>query len=70
MHSPLSPINKVLVLMCSTIKSVLEQAKEGEGERWIALMSQLTEGASDGTIASFPTDATTHLQIKTHDFLH
>jgi hypothetical protein len=26
-------------------------------------MSQLTEGASDGTIASYPTDATTHLQI-------
>ncbi|VVH64851.1 Beta-lactamase-like precursor [uncultured Gammaproteobacteria bacterium] len=43
--------------------NMIEQAKEGEGERWIALMSQLTEGASDGTIASYPTDATTHLQI-------
>jgi hypothetical protein len=26
-------------------------------------MNTLTEGATDGTIATFPTDATTHLQI-------
>jgi hypothetical protein len=42
---------------------MIEQAKSSEGERWIALMSKLTEGASDGTIASYPTDTTTHLQI-------
>jgi hypothetical protein len=42
---------------------MIKQAKEGEGERWVALMNTLTEGATDGTIATFPTDATTHLQI-------
>ena len=44
-------------------KDMIKQAKEGEGERWVALMNTLTEGATDGTIATFPTDATTHLQI-------
>ncbi|SHE20092.1 Beta-lactamase-like [Bathymodiolus brooksi thiotrophic gill symbiont] len=44
-------------------KNMIKQAKEGEGERWVALMNTLTEGATDGTIATFPTDATTHLQI-------
>ncbi|CAC9629364.1 MBL-fold metallo-hydrolase superfamily [uncultured Gammaproteobacteria bacterium] len=44
-------------------KDMIKQAKEGEGERWVALMNTLTEGATDGTIATFPTDATTNLQI-------
>ncbi|CAC9453288.1 MBL-fold metallo-hydrolase superfamily [uncultured Gammaproteobacteria bacterium] len=44
-------------------KNMIKQAKEGEGERWVALMNTLTKGATDGTIATFPTDATTNLQI-------
>ncbi|BAS68368.1 MBL fold metallo-hydrolase [Bathymodiolus septemdierum thioautotrophic gill symbiont] len=43
--------------------NMIEQAKDGEGNRWIALMNTLTEGATKGTIATYPTNATTHLQI-------
>ncbi len=43
--------------------NMIEQAKSGEGERWVKLMHDLTEGASDGTKPTYPTKASTHLQI-------
>ena len=39
------------------------EAKESEAEFWIDLIESLTEGVSKGTVATFPTDATSHLQI-------
>jgi glyoxylase-like metal-dependent hydrolase (beta-lactamase superfamily II) len=42
--------------------NMIKQAKNGEGNRWVALMRDLTEGASAGTIATYPTDSTQHLQ--------
>lgn len=42
---------------------MIEQAKSGEGNRWVDLMNDLTKGASDGTIATYPTDETKHLQV-------
>ncbi len=43
--------------------NMIKQAKSGEGENWITLMHTLTEGASEGTKATYPTDATTNLQV-------
>lgn len=43
--------------------NMIERAKSGEGNQWVGLMSDLTEGASDGTIATYPTDNAKHLQI-------
>ncbi len=45
--------------------NMIAQAKGGEGERWIKLMHDLTEGASDGTVATYPTNSTTNLQVVT-----
>ena len=42
---------------------MITEAKESEAEFWIDLIERLTEGASKGTIAAYPTDATSHLQI-------
>ncbi len=42
---------------------MIAEAKDGEGEFWTGLIERLTEGASKGTIATYPTDATSHLQI-------
>ncbi|MBA5249836.1 MAG: MBL fold metallo-hydrolase [Gammaproteobacteria bacterium] len=44
-------------------KNMIAQAKDSEGERWVALMSDLTEGASNGTIPTYPTHVTKNLQI-------
>ena len=41
---------------------MIAEAKGGEGEYWIELIERLTEGVSKGTIATYPTDATSHLQ--------
>ena len=41
---------------------MIAQAKNGEGENWVKLMSDYTGGATDSTIATYPTDGTTHLQ--------
>lgn len=41
---------------------MIKQAKNGESERWIALMERLTAGISKGTKAVYPTDSTSHLQ--------
>ncbi len=43
--------------------NMIAQAKSGEGDRWIALMDDLTQGATKGTIATYPTNATKNLQI-------
>ncbi len=42
---------------------MIVQAKDGEGERWVNLMDSSTEGLSNGTIAVYPTNATTDQQI-------
>ena len=42
--------------------AMIAQAKDGEGDRWVSLMDSSTEGLSRGTVAVYPTDATTHLQ--------
>ena len=42
---------------------MIVQAKDGEGERWVSLMDSSTEGLSNGTIAVYPTNATTDQQI-------
>ncbi|HIB31177.1 MAG TPA: MBL fold metallo-hydrolase, partial [Candidatus Thioglobus sp.] len=44
---------------------MIAQAKESEAEFWIDLIERLTEGASKGTVATYPTDATSHSQIIT-----
>ncbi|SFV86021.1 SoxH protein, homolog [hydrothermal vent metagenome] len=44
---------------------MIAEAKGGEGEYWIDLIERLTEGVSKGTIATYPTDATSHLQTIT-----
>jgi len=41
---------------------MIAQAKDGEGDLWVGVMDTSTEGLSKGTIAVYPTDATTHLQ--------
>ncbi len=43
--------------------NMIEQAKSGEGERWVKLMHDLTKGASDGTKPTYPTKASTHLKV-------
>ena len=42
---------------------MIAEAKGGEGEFWIDLIERLTEGVTKGTIATYPTDETSHLQI-------
>lgn len=42
---------------------MIKQAKSGTSNKWLGIMSNLTKGASDGTIVVYPTDSTTHLQI-------
>lgn len=42
---------------------MIKQAKESEAEFWVDLIERLTEGLSKGTIATYPTDATSHLQV-------
>ena len=42
---------------------MLEEAKAGEGESWIKLMSNLTAGATDGTQAFFPTHTLEDQQV-------
>ena len=42
--------------------NMIAQAKESEGAVWIDVMSNLTQGLSHGTVAVYPTDATSHLQ--------
>jgi glyoxylase-like metal-dependent hydrolase (beta-lactamase superfamily II) len=42
---------------------MITQAKNGEGDRWISIMNTSTEGLSNGTIAVYPTNATTDKQI-------
>ncbi|MDG2353832.1 MAG: MBL fold metallo-hydrolase [Gammaproteobacteria bacterium] len=44
---------------------MIEQAKESEAEFWIDLIERLTEGSSKGTMAVYPTNATSHLQTIT-----
>ena len=41
---------------------MIAQAKDGEGELWLGIMNSSTDGLSKGTIAVYPTDATSHLQ--------
>ena len=41
---------------------MIAQAKGGEGENWVKLMHDYTGGATKGTIATYPTDGTAHLQ--------
>ncbi|SMN11920.1 Beta-lactamase-like precursor [uncultured Candidatus Thioglobus sp.] len=43
--------------------TMISRAKEGRGQFWVDLMEQLTEGLSTGTVPTYPTDATTNLQI-------
>ncbi len=42
--------------------NMIAQAKESEGAVWVDIMDNLTQGISRGTIAVYPTDATSHLQ--------
>jgi glyoxylase-like metal-dependent hydrolase (beta-lactamase superfamily II) len=42
--------------------NMIARAKASEGENWINVMNNLTQGLSAGTIATYPTDATQHLQ--------
>lgn len=44
---------------------MIAEAKGGEGEFWVDLIERLTEGFSKGTIATYPTDSTSHLQVIT-----
>ncbi|MDC9714972.1 MAG: MBL fold metallo-hydrolase [Gammaproteobacteria bacterium] len=39
------------------------EAKNGEGDNWVNLMTTLTDGLTKDTIVTYPTDATQHLQI-------
>ncbi|WP_428088142.1 MBL fold metallo-hydrolase [Candidatus Thioglobus sp.] len=41
---------------------MIAEAKDGEGDNWVGVMDRLTEGLSQGTVATYPTDSTTHLQ--------
>lgn len=43
--------------------NMIKQAKNGAGTLWIKIMQDLTQGKSKGTIATYPTNNTTHLQI-------
>jgi len=42
---------------------LLEEAKTGEGERWVKLMSELTDGATDGTKVVLPTHTLKNQEI-------
>jgi glyoxylase-like metal-dependent hydrolase (beta-lactamase superfamily II) len=42
--------------------AMIAQAKDGAGDSWVSIMDTSTEGLSKGTVATYPTDATTHLQ--------
>lgn len=42
---------------------MIAQAKASEAEFWIDLIERMTEGSSKGTVATYPTDATSHLQV-------
>jgi glyoxylase-like metal-dependent hydrolase (beta-lactamase superfamily II) len=39
------------------------EAKNGEGDHWVNLMTTLTDGLTKDTIATYPTDATQNLQV-------
>jgi len=39
------------------------EAKNGEGDHWVALMTTLTNGLTKDTIATYPTEVTQHLQV-------
>jgi glyoxylase-like metal-dependent hydrolase (beta-lactamase superfamily II) len=39
------------------------EAKNGEGDNWVNLVATLTDGLTEDTIATYPTDATQHLQV-------
>lgn len=41
---------------------MIAQAKGGAGESWVKLMMDYTAGLANGTIATYPTDGTAHLQ--------
>ncbi len=41
---------------------MISQAKGGSGESWVKLMMDYTAGLANGTIATYPTDGTAHLQ--------
>ncbi len=43
--------------------NMIAQAKDGAGATWVSLIENLTQGVSKGTIATYPTHATQHLQI-------
>ncbi|MBE8189693.1 MAG: MBL fold metallo-hydrolase [Candidatus Thioglobus sp.] len=43
--------------------NMIFQAKDGGAASWIKIMQDLTKGAAAGTIATYPTDSTSHLQI-------
>ncbi|CAC9587195.1 MBL-fold metallo-hydrolase superfamily [uncultured Gammaproteobacteria bacterium] len=43
--------------------AMIAQAKDGEGDLWVGVMDRSTEGLSKGTIATYPTDATSDQQI-------
>jgi len=48
---------------------MIEKAKSGEGQSWIDLLDQLTNGASRGTKIMYPTkSATNNDHIKIHNF--
>jgi len=42
--------------------AMIAQAKDGAGDSWVGIMDTSTEGLPKGTVATYPTDATTHLQ--------
>lgn len=43
--------------------NMIEQAKDGAGDTWVGIMDTSTEGLSQGTVATYPTDGTSHLQV-------
>ena len=44
---------------------MITKAKEGEGANWLAIMSRLTQGLSDGTVVTYPTNSAQHKQVIT-----
>ncbi len=43
--------------------NMIAKAKAGDGEFWVQLMQDLTQGAANGTIATYPTNSILHLQV-------
>lgn len=43
--------------------NMIAKANNGEGDRWVKIMQDLTQGAAKGTVPAYPTNATTHLQV-------